>query len=837
MSLDNCIQTAINAGEVDAELGRRAQEEFRNRVQRHVDQGYAPLDARMMAGDEVMDSIIKRTKSERHATVLQLQTMAKNQGRYARAHIDDPDLILKDLEQVQAERAVIQRQFMSGIHDFLASFRTNVIGQMRQRAMLAEVVKELHGEASGNAMAHAIAQGVLKQYEVARSMANALGMDIPKLADWGIRHTHDARKIEDAGFDAWFAKLYDGKMLDWSRIENFATGKPFAVAKGARPLRADAERFLRDIYAGIRTGDWDSRNPSMVNIGKSLKNARQESRILHFDSAEKWMAYNDEFGTGNPFEAIVGHFSSMARDIALMRAFGPSPNGGLTHALQVIEKAAANATGPDGAVLRKMRDLNARKGKKAKVMMNIITGANNVPHHTFWAAFFAGTRNLLTAAQLGSAPISSVTDWVSARLAAQAVGLNGNSATTAMMRQIVKGFSPQQAKDMGFIFDTWFDTGSSQARFMGDVWAPEITSRITNFVLRANGLAFLTDRARVASAAAFGSDLADLSDKAWADLPQNLRTFMETRNITAADWDALRDPAAIYTDPTGGRHINHEWFRVHTSLPPAQAQDIAIRWGALVQTHMELAIPTASLRGRATLMGDVRPGTFIGELALSSVMYKSFALSQLFNQIRRIQEIDGGPKNRWIYGVRYVAAMTVVGALALQLKEVAKGRDPRPMNPLETPAFWFAALLQGGGIGIFGDFFSSGTSRTGGGIGEVLAGPVVGVAGDVQRAVVSNMARVAEGKDPLIGRDVANLARRYNPLATFQPPIPVPTRLALDRMLWDQLQKILDPEAEDQWRQAERKLKRDFNTQSWWSKGEMRPARAPDLSNAIRGGQ
>lgn len=823
MKLDQCIQRAIDAGEVDRDLGARAQEHYRALVQRYVDGGNPLPVAEMQAADEAIESITRGAKARRHASLRMLDTMAGNEARYADAW-RDPDLIVKDVERVQSERHAIERGFMAAIADALVEFRTNPLGMVRNRAMLKEVLRELHGEASGNAAAKAMADAIRATQERARAMFNALGGDIGKLDDWGVRHTHHAAKIARDGFDRWFAYLYDGRRIAWHRIVNHDTGKPFAVAAGARPPRDVAQAFLRDVFDTITTGGWVDRSPSTVLAGRSVANRRAEHRVLHFAGADAWMDYNELYGTQNPFDAIVGHFRGMARDIALMRSFGPNPNAGLTHALQVIEKGA-RLNGD-----QKLIDRNASKAKTARVMMRILTGQANVPHSGFWASFMAGTRNLLTAAQLGSAPLSSVTDWVSMRIAAKAVGLNPNSATQAMISNIANGLTARQARDMGFIFDTWFDTTATEARFMGSIWAPEITSRITSGALRLNGMAFLTDRARVAVQAAFGSDLAELAGKGWDDLPGDLRNFMSSRRITAADWDALRDPRAIFTDAGGGRHVNAEWFRVHSPLPEAAREDIAIRWGAMVQDHMELAIPSASLRGRAAILGDSAPGSVGGELLRSGLMYKSFVLSQFFGQLRRIQEIDGGPWSRALYVAKYMALFTLAGALAVQLKEVAKGRDPRPMDDWK---FWAAALLQGGGVGIFGDFFSSTTSRAGGGLAETLGGPVVGLAGDIGRAVNSNLARAAEGKPVLIGRDVVNLARRYNPLATFQPPIPVPTRVAMDRLVWDQLQLALDPEALDQWRQAERKLKRDYGTQSWWRRGQPLPDRPPAPSNIV----
>lgn len=832
MNFADCLQAAVDAGEVDPERARLAQEGWRELAERYEAGGMSATDARQMAADDMVERMRKAVQKRRHVTVRQIQTMQGNQARYAKT--DDPDLILKDIEHVHSEANSIFKQAMGLLQEFLRDHSEDAFGRVRGRAQLADILRELHAEDSGNANAKAIAAAIELQRDRMRKLFNSLGGDIGKLDDHGVSHVHDAHRLREAGFDAWFEDIY-GK-LDWNRITSFKTGKPFVPAKGVKPFRDDAIDFLRPIYDDITTKGWHERTPGFSVGAKALFNTRGEHRILHFKSADDWMAYNEAFGAQNGFDAIISQFHGMARDIARMRAFGPNPKAGLENALQVLEKAATLAprnpkpSKPGGirhALGRGLQpeELAQRKAKRARVMMGILSGELNQPSNAGMAALLGHTRNLLTAAQLGSATLSMTTDVPSMRLAAKAIGLNRNSPIKLLFQNITAGMDPKVAKDLGFIMDSWAQASATQARYTGDIWRPELTGRITNFVLKANGMTFLTDRERVAVAMAMGSDLADMAGKSFDQLPKNLQNFMQNRSITAADWDRLRDPAVIYTDPTGGRHLNPTWFREHSSLPPHEAEDLAIRFGALIEDHLEMSIPTFSLRGRAALIGDSKAGTVGGELLRSFGMYKGFSLSQLFNQVRRVRELDGSLGTRAWYVATYITGATMYGALSLQLKEVAKGRDPRPMD---DPKFWGAAMLQGGGVGIFGDFFNATTSRAGGGLAETLGGPVVGLGGDMLRAVNSNIARVGEGKDPLIGRDVANLARRYNPLATLWP-----TRVALDRIVWDRMQQLLDPEAEEQWHQLEKKMKRDYGTQSWWNRGDPLPARAPDLSNIL----
>lgn len=834
MSFADCLQQAVAAGELDPERARHAQEGWQELVDRYEYAGNSPADARQQATDEMVERVTRAVTKRRHVTVRQLQVLKKNQARYSAA--GDPDLILKDIERVQSEADAIFKQAMGGMQDFLSEFREDIIGRVRGRAQLEDVLRELHGEDAGNANAKAIAAAVDQQRERLRNLFNSLGGDIRKLDDYGVAHVHDGARMRKAGFEAWFDDIHG--RLDWNRIENFKTGKPFTPKKGVKPFREDAIAFLRPLYDEITTKGWAERTPGFSVGAKALFNTRSEHRVLHFKSADDWMSYNDSFGSKNPFDAIIGQFQTMSRDIARMRAFGPNPKAGLENAIQVLTKAAqlaarnpraAKATALGRALRRNWQpeELVEVKGKKARVLMGHISGELNQPADQAMAALLAGGRNLLTAAQLGAATLSMPPDLPSMQIAARVIGMNPNSPIKNLMDLIVKGMDPKVARDLGFIMDSWANSSAGYARYAGDVWSPELTSRISNFVMKANGVTYLTDRERVAAAMAFGSDLAGMAGKRFDELDPNLQNFMRNREIGPADWDLLRDPSVIYTDPGGGKHLNPNWFREHAALPKAEADDLAIRFGALIEDHIELSIPSASLRGRATLLGEARPGSFGGELLRSGIMYKSVVLSQWFNQTRRMRELDGGLGTRGWYAASFIAQMTVFGALAVQLKEIAKGRDPRPMD---SAAFWSAALLQGGGVGIFGDFFASTTSRAGGGLAETVGGPVTGLVGDVGRMVSSNVQRVAEGKSLLLGRDAANFGRRYNPLATLWP-----TRVALDRMVWDQLQRVLDPEAEELWRQYDRRMKRDYGTRNWWDRGEALPRRAPDLGNIIGG--
>jgi hypothetical protein len=60
------------------------------------------------------------------------------------------------------------------------------------------------------------------------------------------------------------------------------------------------------------------------------------------------------------------------------------------------------------------------------------------------------------------------------------------------------------------------------------------------------------------------------------------------------------------------------------------------------------------------------------------------------------------------------------------------------------------------------------------------------------------------------------------------------TRLAVDRLLWDKLQTLVDPDYRKSWGRTERNLQKQQGGGFWWPQGESGPSRAPDLT-AVRG--
>ena len=329
-----------------------------------------------------------------------------------------------------------------------------------------------------------------------------------------------------------------------------------------------------------------------------------------------------------------------------------------------------------------------------------------------------------------------------------------------------------------------------------------------------------------------GLTLADLrkgddEDKAFA-------TWLVARGFNEDDWSAIR--AAPVWEPADGAKF----------LRPTDVADqtLGLRLAEAIDMETRIAVPQTTLWTRAKLLGETRPGTVAGEARRSWAMFRSFSLTATHTLGEELM-LRGQAKGQapFVAGAGGAAGilffLTLGGAVAIQMRELASGKDPRPMD---DPRFWMAAAMQSGGLGILGDFFYATEARNGKSATQVAAfGPVGGAVGDAWGLTGGNAVEIADGlregedlgeavEGARIGRDAVDFARRYTPGGNIWF-----LRTAYSRLVLDNLQRIVDPEAEEDFARSRKRLERDRGQGQFWAEGENVPRRAPEMATALGG--
>jgi hypothetical protein len=168
----------------------------------------------------------------------------------------------------------------------------------------------------------------------------------------------------------------------------------------------------------------------------------------------------------------------------------------------------------------------------------------------------------------------------------------------------------------------------------------------------------------------------------------------------------------------------------------------------------------------------------------------------------------------------------MLGAFIMQLKEIIMGRDPRALlDDKFATRNWVAAFLQGGGIGLYGDFLFSGSTRRETSPTAAFLGPVVGFAEEAFKLTQGNLVEAAQGKETHAGAELVRFVKGNLPGASLWY-----TKAALDHLVIHNLQEMMSPGYLSTMR---RRQQREFGQTYYWEPGTTAPQRAPDFGRIV----
>lgn len=704
------------------------------------------------------------------------------------------------------------------------------------RADLANLVREAFGEDTGDHAAKMLAKAWEETAEHLRLKFNAAGGSIGKMDNWGMPQAHDAQRVREAGRLAWMA--YVLPRLDRAKMLDETTGQPFTDLT--------IVRALNDVWQSIATNGQNAPVPQSRTGLSALAKRRSDTRFLVFKSADGWMEYQTNFGDADAFSTMMGHLDELSRDIAQMEILGPNPSAQWDWLKKAARAEAAleEAAGAKGAV-----DAAESYVSTAESMLGHFTGSLSLPVNSKLAQFGASSRAYFTSTMLGSAILSDIpTAPVYGAYARTFAGLSlkGDMSRFAALMNPVDGTARANARRSGFIIETATDgmirATSDNLRLLTvgervDGGLNAFARRMPVAVMRVQGMTAWDAGRKRSFQMEFMAALHDRRGKNITDLrsgDKEDRAFagwLKARGFTEADWATIR--SAPVWEPTPGAKFLRAF-----DVPD---ETLAQRLGEGIDIETRLAVPQTTLWTRAKLLGETRPGTVAGEMRRSWAQFRSFNLTatHLWAEELSLRGQAAGltPGVAAAAGIApMIFALTIGGAMSIQMREISKGNDPRPMN---EPRFWMAALLQGGGLGVLTDAIYASESRNGKSSQAAAFGPGGQAAADLYEASAGNAVSVSErlrkGDDmgeaverADIGRDLVDLPRRWAPGSNLWF-----ARAAWNRSVLDQLQRIVDPEAEEDFARRSKRMAKENGQGQWFPNGAPAPERAPNVANTL----
>ncbi|MEE4109527.1 MAG: hypothetical protein V2I24_09280 [Halieaceae bacterium] len=721
-----------------------------------------------------------------------------------------------DLPNIETLRNVIRGRAHALFASGLENLRSKYLGLKQERVLAQDVLRALYDE---NAPVSQVAKDIAKQWQRVDNYlvrrAKAAGFDIKERRDWRVPQTHDTIAIRYAAGknvppgdprhrEAWKDAIR-GK-LDQSKIISRRTGQ--AVTD------TELDELLDEVFENISTNGLNAIGNLRVGSGKRrparLADRHSEERVLVFKDADSQISYDEQFGSGGDyFSLMVGHIDRRATEIAAVQTLGPNPD--LTLDL-MYQRARAIDNGRDPVAM--MNDYKELMGRAES------------PWGPRFAGFSRAVRNVLVASQLGGAFISALSDTAFVSMTAHFNGMNAGKVFGRQVSRYIRGAFDKEdrlfAVRMGLVAEEAAGSAISAGRVVGEFTGAGVTRRMADFVMRSTLLSSWTQVGRHSFGLEMLGHLADQSGKAFDQLDEPLRRSLAMRGVNATDWDIARKAAP--------RERNGVKFMDFDSIAEVDF-NVAAKIQATVLEEMEFAIPSSSVRTRSALKGGIfgseitRSGTFWGEMMRNTGMYKSFPVTLMYTHMAR-----AGVTPRTLIGqdlvkvkAGYLAPMifmtTVLGAMSLNSKAWLAGKEPiDPFNPedaTQATKFWLAAMVQGGGLGLFGDFLFSDHSRFGKTFTQSVIGPAYSALDDVVRLAQNAAVTGATGDGSNVGRELSRIVSNYTPGSNIWY-----ARLVLEREVFDWLQETLDPEAQDSFRQKANRAQRDFGTPFWYAPGQ-----------------
>jgi hypothetical protein len=165
-----------------------------------------------------------------------------------------------------------------------------------------------------------------------------------------------------------------------------------------------------------------------------------------------------------------------------------------------------------------------------------------------------------------------------------------------------------------------------------------------------------------------------------------------------------------------------------------------------------------------------------------------------------------------------MAMQTLAGAMLVTTRDMLSGKDPREVDW----KFGLQSFLQGGALGIYGDFlYGVNQTRYGTGPLEIAAGPTMGSALDVLTSTMTAARDAQAGKQTHLAAKYMTIAKGFIPANNLWY-----TKAATDHLIFQNIQEALNPGYLASMRA---RSQREYHQDWWWAPGEPTPSRPPNL--------
>lgn len=706
--------------------------------------------------------------------------------------------------------------------DAIERMRPGKLGFEDKSHLEIDFLRAVYGDSKAAPWAQAAAKAFAEaEGKIADRYIDA-GGQLAKREGYFPNPTIDANKARALG-EVNFKQLIRDT-VDRDKVIDFNTGERMGDSK--------FERLLDQAWTSVDKGETGAPSATYRGSG-ALASSRDAPRLFQMKDTDSWMRFAEGVGEhASPYNSAVDHFHGMAKDTALLRMMGPNPAATLRFMQDILDREPGRLAvrGDDHdpasikAAVRANRKIEGQVAGDKKALRDLymeVAGTRGIGSPEL-ARRAADLRSLAIGAQLGSTLITALNDPGTALMTARFNGLPIMTFMREFMRMLRTPGSETLAAQTGMIMDHLAHAARATDTVMGDTVRSGVAAKIGSAVIRASGLRKWTEAIRQGYGLGTMAHLATERGKAFGDLDPALRSSLERYGIGEAEWKIFGKADAAEPRPGATFLTPRDVLDLKGPEATAAAEKLS-HYVNSVLDYALLAHPNARLRAR--FKGDSQKGTASGEVRASMGMYRSWTGGMVY--LHGAQMLARGwDGSRIGHAAATFATVTLLGALSMQVKQIAAGRDLRTLNlSPDGMHSWAAAMLQGGGLGLFGDILAVDKTKYGNSWAAAMAGPLASAFEDVGgKLILGNAEKFLQGKPTTLGPDALYVGARYLPGSSLWY-----AKLAFQRSIIDQLAKMIDPKSPARFAHIESEAQKQTNQEYWWRPGQAAPARGPHM--------
>lgn len=691
------------------------------------------------------------------------------------------DLMVGSLQNTEAGRLSIDARGQAVMTDstglLLAELQRNDLVELFASGQMDELVyRELFDGfgSTKNKEAQQIAEAIQKVQKSLLRRKNRLGANIRELRNYVVRQSHDPMLMRDAGYDQWKNDILP--LLDRDlTFKNLSPGQT-------------EEQFLRKTYDALVSGihqkttsvfetDGDVDPLTAFKGPANLAKKLSAERVLHFVDGRSSHTYTQKYSRMKLSESVLNGLTHDAQSIALMEVFGTNPQAMFDR----LMKESKDSLVGDPKLLDKFKERSLRN---QFAELDGSTRARGAGKPVFMGVDFAGIgaawRMIQNMAKLGFATVSSMSDIATkAAFIAQTTDRGVFAAYAQSFGDIFSGFKSKEQKELAYLLNVGVENflGDVHARFGANDSGPGMIAKAHQFFFKANGMQWWNDAQKTGLARMLAADLANYKKMSFDRLPEATQTQLSIYGISPQEWGLFKDLDAkavdgreylvpsvvdelqpqqidsIIRDQTGSLNITDD-------MRQDFLDGLRTKLATYYTDTADTAIPTPGARERAIMNQGYPRGTIAGEAIRAVMQLKGFPITYITKGLGRQYYGAGGGKSGALGVVQMMIGTTIMGYLAMSMKDILRGKEPKSVFNKETfvnPKTLQMAFLQGGGAGIFGDYLFGEFNRYGQSFSQTVLGPSFGAIDDV----AGMFAKFRNGDE--VAADAVNFGLRNTP--------------------------------------------------------------------------